>query len=381
MDELKKKSDGTSSLFDKYTKGQGGSKYDKATFSAQDVVSKVGAGKILHGILVTEDITSIKTEIDQVIKCPRNIELLSPDLRETYDIIDITSKEQPIEFGTAIATMGISVATQIVAKGWARTLEIGGSYDRKSKHKNTNSSSRQKTYMSKSVYHSIPVHAIRLSVRDMELKDHARDYLKKFEDMLAQKTASEESLKYIYSYTDTFFKQYGSHVNRGLVHLGGIYVQNGTYESETKTRDSKSEDMVTSAVQSNFSVGFKLFSVAEVGMSSKAKYESSQGKLQKKYDEAELCKIRFRVTKQGDVPSAVSVEQWQNSLIETNKYLAIINRGSNFDGSFGGIWEIIQNHADKFDYRKGVALFLKYAWYSTYANSRNFKVDREDYAN
>ena len=348
------------------------------------LIRKVSGGKVLCGMYVTKDIATLKTETDPVFKCPSDIHFLSPSLEEKQETIEINSKEQHTEFNHSVSTVGISIAAQIVAQGWVTTYvdfdDIGSTTKIQKQLEKTESKQTDKTYISKSMCHVIPVCAVRFNIREMKMQTNLLDSMKQLEEMLSSKTFSDDSIKYAYSNAESIFKRFGSHVNRGLVHLGGIYMHNATYESESSTKKSNTEGMVVSALQSSFSSGFQLFG-SNIAASIDQNLDISGGKLGKEYDQKELAKIKVSVLKQGGVPSAKSLQHWQKSLLETNKYLAVIDRGADFESGFGGIWELIRNHTDEFTYPKGLEVFLKYAWFLTHGNILKFRPDTENHAN
>ena len=138
--------------------------------------------------------------------------------------------------------------------------------------------------------------------------------------------------------------------------------------------------MVVSAVQSSFSSGFQLFGGANIGASVDQNLDLSGSKQSLDYDQKELAKIKVSVKRQGGVPLAKNLTEWQRSLMETNRYLSVIDRGADFESGFGGIWELIPNHLDEFKYPKGLELFLKYTWFLSHGNILKFRPDTEQHA-
>ena len=367
----------TTDVFDKYipiSTGPSVPAETPATLSPHKLLSNVSAGKALCGIYVTEGMPSESANTDQVIKCPENIELLEPSMPVTQDIVEKTSEKELKTFNASIETIGISLALKgLCSEAWPREFqsgEISGEISTGTEKKTVKLETHEKRSISITKYCVFPTHAIRLKQETMELEDNVLRDLQTLEGSIMSKTPSAENLQFINKNVSNIFKRYGTHVNRGLLHLGGIYSQNNSYKCDSSTKDEKTENMVLWSLQADLTTGFQL------GASSgNMKFESTHGDLNNEYDKKQLSKIKVCVRKHGGSSTANDFDEWRNSLW-TNP--AIIDYGKDFERSFCGIWDLVQNHHTCFKFPKGLSLFLKYAWCSLISNSK-FEVDSEEH--
>ena len=345
------------------------------SFPMKNLLSTVSAGRALCGVYVSKDVSTLAVETDQMIKCPTNVQLVHPSLEDRQDVFEFSSKEHFEAFKSSMTSMGISLAAKVATKGWLNKIVSAkgdASYERNRKTDASKSTKNEMTFISKSRYHLIPTHAVRLKQERLEMEDSLLKALTDLEESILS-TSSVDSRSFFNNAASMIFKRYGTHINMGVLHLGGIYVLNASYECKSSEVDENTENMITSAMHINFSLNCKKLGKT----SAEIKNDSVDEKLEREFDKKQLSKIIVRVSKQGGSPNATDIEEWKTSLACKP---AIIDRGSDFNSSFCGIWDLIQNHAPCFKYPKGLSLFLKHTWYSTQGDLSGFNVDSEDHA-
>ena len=252
------------------------------------------------------------------------------------------------------------------------SCDAGVSSKRKTKSNALLTETNEQAIVSKSRYFLIPTNAIRLQQEALELEDTVLNDLRYLERALVSKTLSTDHLQFVSNDAFSIFMRYGTHVNRGVLHLGGVYVQNNSYKCKSSTKDQQTENMVLWSLQKKgFMVGHQ-----SVGILGDIKYDKEHGKLDKEYDKSQVSKIEVRVTKKGGSAVDTDINKWKNSM-QSNP--AIIDRGSDFERSFCGIWESIQNHSSCFKFPKGLSLFLKYTWWSFFGDVTAFNADSKEH--
>ena len=336
--------------------------------SPEELVKSVSAGSALCGVYLTNDPSKIRPG-HPVIRCPTPIDLISPRLEAKNETISLVSKNMHDVFKSSLTTLGISIASSIVTLSpYGFVADVGIKSRRNTKAMIEKTATDTKTYKSVSISCIRPIHAVQFNFQSMSLTEEALSELQRIETQI-QECRKLEITK---NRAQEFFEHFGSHINKGVLHIGGIYEHNGSFESESRKESEVTDDMVLQAVKT------KMAMTVGVGPGFENKAERKQQDRLQDVDQQLQQKMHFKTVIYGGSMATTNQSEWEKSLKEKSKNLAIIDRGSDISKDFAGIWEIISNHEKQFIHPKGFTLLLKYTWYKIHGDLGDFKVSSYD---
>jgi hypothetical protein len=153
-----------------------------------------------------------------------------------------------------------------------------------------------------------------------------------------------------------FFENYGSHVNIGILHFGGIFTWMATYTSETKSEKFLTRDIVHDALDGFISLGI-VGKVCNVGTGISGNYLSSRSNIENKYTESELSHILLKIVTDGGPPDEGDFNKWKHTLLSQNSTWSLVDRKN-----VCGLWDVLRNHQTDFENYKTLSVLLECAW-------------------
>jgi hypothetical protein len=177
----------------------------------------------------------------------------------------------------------------------------------------------------------VPVKSCELKLEDLRLTPDAVNNLVNIENQFSKNIDCGTGLRLCVE----FFENYGSHVNIGILHFGGIFTWTATYTSETKSE--KFLTRVRDALDGFISLGIvgKIFNV---GAGISGSYLSSRSNIEKKYTESELSDIQLKIVRDGGPPDEGDFNKWKHTLVSQNSTWSLVDRNN-----FCGLWDVIFN--------------------------------------
>ena len=166
----------------------------------------------------------------------------------------------------------------------------------------------------------------------------------------------DEILKYVwtrkekYNACANFFENFGSHVNVGVVHLGGILTWKSVFSGETTSASGSIKNLVTKSLQAHVKANIGL----AVGGNMEISASKHKRKLRKQaqFKEDDISKTILSCTVYGGSAGATSTEDWQKSLSEDYASWSIVDRGDQSSNDHVGVWDILKNDTQFYDFYK-----------------------------
>ncbi|XP_065443437.1 interferon-induced very large GTPase 1 [Chrysemys picta bellii] len=309
----------------------------------KEVLRWASGGLALQGIYKTKKLAEMVEKREQLIDIPERFELFGPEQGPLFEKKEFSSAEAESTFTKTMEKLGFSIS--VAAKGgfWGFSAETSTDYSSSSESEETHRSRSEHAYICTTKYSYIPLASCYFPKDQLRLSSAALQELKKIEQLLSH-TPEPDKLNLLKSRGGSFFKRFGSHVNQGPLHLGGIFWWKASSEGfraeqldEVKKQTS---DALSSYVGGSYS-GFGLSISAGVTVSKSGSEASFQGTDRKRMH----TEIQLFVTKTGGPPETHSLTQWQSGLVTSNKTWSVIDRGFQLIP----VWEIIlSNHRQDF---------------------------------
>lgn len=297
-------------------------------FKDEEVIKRASGGLAFMGVYVSDDINDLCCSRQTVIQLCKNVNLKSTVNQQIDDIIDFSSQELSRNFHRAMDVVGVNISAFV--KG--PNLRIGAFFRRENQNSKSSSSSVHRCFYSCVKYSSIPVKSCELKPTDVCLVSEAVEFLLNIE-YLDQLFCREE---FIIAECKKFFKQFGSHINIGLLHFGGVYKWISTYSSDTQLSDVYTQQLVETSLNSY--ITSQVPCITSIGAEVSAKCLFKTADISQSYSQSDLSNTRLTVKTCGGPTGIDDFYTWKYLLSSCNDTWSLIDRGH-----LHGIWEIIKH--------------------------------------
>lgn len=203
-----------------------------------EILVNASGGMALRGVLVGDE-----CEPKRIVICvPPKVISMNPMMPQLSDITEHSSKKQSDAFEKAITTMGFGFAVRLKGGKWVFSGEADISVKHSKEEEKVSHSHSQSRFHSLVKYYVVPVAAFEFNPRDLKLSPDVLDELIKLEKLISDKEERTHAICH------AFFNTYGSHINTGLLHLGGVHMYTATYSSELEQVTDTTKAIVIDAV-------------------------------------------------------------------------------------------------------------------------------------
>ncbi|TFK03099.1 aryl hydrocarbon receptor repressor-like [Platysternon megacephalum] len=309
----------------------------------KEVLRWASGGLALQGIYKTNKLTDMVEKREQLIDIPEGFQLFGPEQGPLFEKKEFSSAEAESTFTRTMEKLGFSIS--VAAKGgfWGFNAETSTDYSSSSESEETHKSRSEHTYICTTKYSYIPLVSCYFPKDQLRLSSAALQELKGIEQLLSH-TSELDKLTMLKSRGGSFFNRFGSHINQGPLHLGGIFwwkaFSEGFRAEQLDEVKKQTSDALSSYVGGSYS-GFDLSIAGGVTVSKSGSEASVQGTDRKQTQ----TEIQLFVTKTGGPPETHSLTQWQSGLVTSNKTWSVIDRGFQLIP----VWEIVlSNHRQDF---------------------------------
>ncbi|XP_075782057.1 interferon-induced very large GTPase 1-like [Pelodiscus sinensis] len=313
------------------------------TLPDREVVRRASGGLALQGIYKTNQLAEMVEKREQLLELPDGLELLGPEQGPLFEMKEFPSAAAESTFTRTMETLGYSLS--LSAKDGFGEFSVDTTTDcsSSSESESTHRSRSEHTYLCTTKYSYIPLASCYFPKHRLRLSSAALQELKEIEQLLSL-TPEPDKLPLLKSQAGNFFKRFGSHVNQGPLHLGGIFwwkaASQGFRAEQLDEVKKRASDTLSSYVGGSYSgLGWGIAAGVTV---SKSRAEASFQGTDRKQEQTE---IQLRVTKTGGPPGVDSLAAWKSGLLASNKTWSVIDRGF----QLVPVWEIIlANHRPDF---------------------------------
>ncbi|XP_044867790.1 interferon-induced very large GTPase 1-like [Mauremys mutica] len=323
----------------------------------KEVLRRASGGLALQGIYKTNKLMEMVEKREQLIDIPEGFELFGPEQGPLFEKKEFSSAEAESTFTKAMEKLGFSIS--VTAKGGfgVFSAESSSDYSSSSESEKTHRSCSEHTYICTTKYSYLPLASCYFPKDQLRLSSAALQELKEIEDILSH-TPEPDKLNLLKSRGGSFFNRFGSHVNQGPLHLGGIFWWKASSEGfraeQLDEVKKQASDALSSYVGGSYG-GFGCHAARSVNVSKSDSKTSLQGTDTKTFQpEIQLC-----ITKTDGPPGVDSLTAWKSGLLASNKTWSVIDRGSQLIP----VWDIIlSNHRRDFNdvYQMGSSLTRAY---------------------
>ena len=243
---------------------------------------------------------------------------------------------------------------------WGMSIGPGASYIRKHRKESeaTDKGTKSKMFYSSVHCQLVPVKSVHLTESDIDLKPEAISMLQAIESRIKGRGRGA---------FQEFFRRYGSHVNYGVIDLGGVFTCSASCQGFKQESLSKVKEKAQMVSKTSLSLDLKH---SGIGVRTGIPFKASEvfHKASLNYTEEELKEITVTLTKIGGPEEIDDKDEWRRALLQNSSLWRIVNRTS----TPKPIWELLYKYKEKFKSHILLADVMKEEWHNaiTYTESK-----------
>ncbi|KGL97541.1 Interferon-induced very large GTPase 1, partial [Charadrius vociferus] len=301
--------------------------------SDEEVLRLASGGLALQGIYRTSSVRDVLAKRDQLIRLPSGFKLAGPEQGSLLERKEFSSSAAEATFTKSMEQLGFSISVSAKTGFWGFNAEAGLDYSSSSQSEDTHQSRSEQAYLCTTKYQYIPLASCYFQKHQLCLSAAALRELQDIEHLLSI-TQEADRPNMLKSRCASFFSRFGSHVNQGPLHFGGIFWWKASTEGFRAEQREEMKRQVSEALDSYIGASYNGFTVS-VGVDVDVSKSSLKAFFQRKDG----------LTNTGGPAGTDSLPQWKSGLVTNNTTWCVIDRGFQLIP----VWDIILfNHSSDF---------------------------------
>ncbi|KAL6086688.1 hypothetical protein STEG23_029622 [Scotinomys teguina] len=312
-------------------------------FSDRELLRFTSGGLALQGIYKTCHQKDPVARREELLKVPKEFFLLGSEQGKQMETKEFTSSTEQSLFTETVQKFGFRLTLSAKGGGWGFNLEGGMDKVKHSKSEDAHQSHSKHSYFCSSMFSYNPLASIHFSNDQLQLSTGALKELKIIEEQL-EHTNGPDRFLLLRNRTENFFNRFGSHVNQGPLHLGGIYcwkaISEGFESDQLDCVKQQTAEALDSYIRGSYS-GFGI----EVGGGMTTSGSHSVISYKNSTNQQLQIKVQLSVAQIGGPTEANGIVQWTTGLFASNKTWSVIDR----EFQLVPIWDImLSSHRSDF---------------------------------
>ncbi|KFP68174.1 Interferon-induced very large GTPase 1, partial [Cariama cristata] len=304
--------------------------------SNTEVLRRASGGLALQGIYKTSKLEDVLAKRDQLIKVPDGFKLAGPEQGSLLERKEFSSSAAEATFTKSMEQLGFSISVCAKAGFWGFSVEGGVDYSSSSQSEDTHQSRSEQSYICTTKYQYIPLASCYFQKHQLRLSDEALRELQDIEHLLSI-TQEADKPNMLKSRCASFFSRFGSHVNQGPLHFGGIFWWKASTEGFRAEQREEMKRQASEALNCYIGASYSGFG-ASVAVDMDFSKSSAQASFQ--------GMVQVYVANTGGPSETDSLPQWKLGLVTNNTTWCVIDRGFQLIP----VWDIILcNHSSDFN--------------------------------
>ncbi|XP_064197904.1 interferon-induced very large GTPase 1-like [Anguilla rostrata] len=319
------------------------------TISDEEVLRSASGGLALEGMYKSGNLDDLLQKRHQLLEVPESFRLHGPEHKYVYEKKEFNSQESLTKFQKVMEKLGVSFSIP-----WKSTfLGFEIKYENELSEEKSKKSSSEHTYILNTQYNYVPLASCFIEKDKLKLCHSALNELKNIESLLLN--VNEKKKPEMLNEVKRFFQTFGSHVNQGPLHFGGIFWWTASAEGFSTSELSEVKSLTSAAL--NAYVGVGSFLGGSGGMSTSL--SQSKGSFEGNSSASLLSKVQLSVSKSGGPTETDDHLKWKSGLVTSNKSWCVIDRGD----TLVPVWDIIlSSHSHEFDNASSLCNFIREAY-------------------
>ncbi|XP_071892763.1 interferon-induced very large GTPase 1-like isoform X2 [Anas platyrhynchos] len=325
--------------------------------SDEEVLRRASGGLALQGIYQTKSLEDVLAKREQLIRVPDGFMLTGPVQGSLLERKEFSSSAAEATFTKCMEQLGFSISASASDRFSGLIVERGVDSSKSSQSEDSCRSCSEQAYICTTKYQYIPLASYYFQKDQLRLSDAALRELQDIEQLLSI-TQEADRFHLLKSRCASFFRRFGSHVNQGPLHFGGIFWWKASAEGFRAEQWDEMKQQTSEALNSYVRASFSGFSTKR-GVKGDASKSSSQASFQGRDRSSTHRAVQLYVTKTGGPAETDSLPEWKCGLVANNTTWCVIDRGSQLIP----VWDIIlSNHSSDFkaSHQMGSSLRIVY---------------------
>ncbi|KAM4878257.1 interferon-induced very large GTPase 1-like isoform 1-T2 [Sylvia borin] len=306
-----------------------------------EVLRQASGGLALQGIYRTSRPEDVLATREQLLRVPEGFQLASPDQGSLLERKEFSSSAAESTFFKSMEQLGFSMSVSAKAAFWGTNLGSGVDHSSSSQSQDTHQSHSEQSYFCSTMYQYIPLASCHFQRHQLLLSDAALQELQDMEQLLS---FTQEDKAPLLDRCERFFSRFGSHINQGPLHFGGIFWWKASTEGFRTEQREEMKRQTSEAFNSFFGASWGGFLPSAAGALDVSKSSSKTSVLVRAGDSSHTA-IHLSVVTTGGPPDTASLPHWRTGLVSDNTTWCVIDRGFELIP----VWDIILcNHSRDF---------------------------------
>ncbi|XP_058657523.1 interferon-induced very large GTPase 1-like [Ammospiza caudacuta] len=307
-----------------------------------EVLRRASGGLALQGIYRTSRPEDMLAKREQLLKVPEGFQLAGPEQGSLLETKEFSSSAAESTFTKSMELLGFSLSVSAKSSFWG--INLGGSVDHSSssQSEDTHESHSEQSYFCITKYQYIPLASCYFQRHQLHLSDAALQELQDMEQQLL--SLPQEDKAPLLNRCEMFFSRFGSHVNHGPLHFGGIFWWKASTEGFRAKQQEEVKRQTSEVLNSLVRKSYGDF-LANAGGALEISNCSSKASVLGKARERSHTGIQVSMVNTGGPADTSSLPQWKTGLVCDNTTWCVIDRGFELIP----VWDIIlYNHCKDF---------------------------------
>uniref|UniRef100_A0A803VQV9 MACPF domain-containing protein n=1 Tax=Ficedula albicollis TaxID=59894 RepID=A0A803VQV9_FICAL len=307
-----------------------------------EVLRRASGGLALQGIYRTSRAGDVLATREQLLRVPEGFQLAGPEQGLLLERREFSSSAAESTFTKSMQQLGFSMSISAKFAFWGTNLGAVVDHRNSLQSQDTQQSHSEQSYFCTTKFQYIPLASCYFQKHQLRLSDAALQELQDMEQILG--IIGKKDNPTFVKMCESFFSRFGSHINQGPLHFGGIF----WWKASTEGFQAEQQEEVkrqTSAALNSFvrkSYGDFLGSAEGALDVSTAK---SQASVPRRDRESSHAAIQLCVVNTGGPADTTSLPQWKTGLVSDNTTWCVIDRGFELIP----VWDVILcNHSGDF---------------------------------
>ncbi|KAM9382257.1 interferon-induced very large GTPase 1-like [Phaethornis superciliosus] len=325
--------------------------------SDTEVLSRASGGLALQGIYRTSSLTEVLAKREQLIGVPQGFKLAGPEQGSLLESKEFSSSAAEAAFTRSMEQLGFSISVSAKAGFWGFRAESATEESRSSWSEETQQSRSEKSYICSTKYQYIPLASCYFPKHQLRLSEAALRELRDLEHLLSV-TQEADRPSMLRSRCTSFFSRFGSHVNQGPLHFGGIFWWKASAEGFRAEQREEMKRQTSEALNCYVGGSYSGF-VGSAGVDMELQRSGLQASSQGGERRSSSTGVQLYVTHTGGPAESDSLPEWKAGLVANNTTWCVIDRGF----QLLPVWDIILlNHSSDFKSAYQVSSSLRAAY-------------------
>ncbi|XP_037986432.1 interferon-induced very large GTPase 1-like [Motacilla alba alba] len=296
-----------------------------------------------EGIYRTSRPEDVLARREQLLRVPEGFQLAGPEQGSLLERKEFSSSAAESTFTKSMEQLGFSMSVSAKSSFWGINLAAGVDQSSSWLSQDTHQSRSEQSYFCTTKYQYIPLASCYFQRHQLRLSDVALQKLQDMEQQLLSFSWEEDNPALV-KMCESFFSRFGSHINQGPLHFGGIFWWKASTEGFRAEQREEMKRQTCKALNSFVMKSYGDFLVSAVGALDVSK-SSTRASVQGRDGESSHTGIQLYVVNTGGPADTASLPQWKTGLVSDNTTWCVIDCGFELIP----VWDVILcNHCKDF---------------------------------